>query len=112
MRLSLLCFGGPRGLVDPCSCMGQSVCIEDQNPEFVVWEEGPTSVKAPRFVLANSVGQWGGHRSDVDVCGSPQPSRLTIVDCQSRWLGATLAFDVDVRSVWPECHEFHPGELG
>ena len=42
-------------LLTPVLGMGQSVCIEDQTPEFVVWEEGPNVCEGTRFVLANSV---------------------------------------------------------
>ena len=41
-------------LLTPVLGMGQSVCVNDQNPEFLVWEEGPNVCEGTRFVLANS----------------------------------------------------------
>ena len=39
-------------LLTPVLGMGQSVCVNDQNPEFLVWEEGPNVCEGTRFVLA------------------------------------------------------------
>ena len=50
-----LVLAGLAALLTPVLGMGQSVCIEDQTPEFVVWEEGPNVCEGTRFVLANSI---------------------------------------------------------
>ena len=42
-------------LLAPVLGTGQSVCVNDQSPEFSVWEEGPDVCEGTRFVLANSV---------------------------------------------------------
>ena len=96
-------------LLTPVLGMGQSVCVNDQSPEFSVWEEGPDVCEGTRFVLANS-GEVNGSVGEVTLTfASPlnlQGSQLLIVNPDGS--ERHLLSDVDVDPCGVNATSFTP----